>query len=911
MIRNTTFILFLFLWALQVNAQFMVDPTQGPGQSLLGNVEFSGLQNIDENLVLRRLGLEENTPYHPSVLRDKIQVGIKELYASNWFSDVEVLADYKDGGSLDLIVRLVEKPTAGDVYFEGHDEYLSEDLLEMVGILPGQSYGPEDVERYRQRIIEKYKEDGYLLVQISTDEVMNPNTGRKDITFNILEGQKLKVADILIFGNETLDSIGIVDAMGSEIDSWFGDGEFRVDQFKNDLDSILEHYRSFGFLDAAIVSDSVEYINDPSFHLYIGSTLPDSVKMPSLLNQINASLKKKDHPLTLAYKRFKNVRAGYFRRFKSRSENRFIATPPILNEVELVHFLNKTLDIKSLREAFIGDFALGHSSSNPLLVDLLAKEDISEAEQRFAVRHLFENRYPVIKYADANSSSKVKLHVSLSEGRQYYMGNFVFEGNEVYNDAQIASQYLVDSNQVFNMQLYRQSIQNIYNIYREEGYLFLQAKDKMDYRDSIVDVKINFVEGKPASINKIYVVGNTTTRDKVIRREIKIFPGDTYRQSLLERSFRDIMQLNYFDMVYPDVKIVGEQEVDLEFKVAEREAGTGQFNAGVQYNATEGFVGTLGVSIPNCCIGDGRKVDLTLEFGPNKQNYVLGITEPWFLDYKLGLGGSINYTNYSYDDGRPDVTRRGFSVFSWKRLTIPDDYFVFQTTYNWQENIQGDNSPGVVLYTGLESSVEFSLTRDDKNLPQFPTDGSRFQLSHQYAGLGGDFKFHKTDFSSKWWFPIIGDVALRLENNFGVITGDAIQYRTLYLMGGSIGYQGQMRGYPSGAIGNSQIGRSYYSFTSELSVPVVDQQFYLLGFFDAGNVFGGVFNTAETPENSELPSPIDEVDLTNLYKDYGFGFRIVIPMLGILGFDFGWPLVQQDGLGLTGMQTNFVITQGF
>ncbi len=256
-----------------------------------------------------------------------------------------------------------------------------------------------------------------------------------------------------------------------------------------------------------------------------------------------------------------------------------------------------------------------------------------------------------------------------------------------------------------------------------------------------------------------------------------------------------------------------------------------------------------------------------------------------------------------------------------KRLKWPDDYFYGQIGYSWLMNKQGPNiDDSYVVYTGIESAINFRIVRDDKNLPQFPTEGSRYVLDVQVADnlLFSDFSFIKTELTIKWWFPLFSDrLAIALTNEYGVIFGDQLQYRTLYTMGGVMGYEGTMRGYSSGSIGYRRLGRSYQYIGAELQLGIVPQTFYLLPFFfDAGNVFGERYDP-KTKVAKPSRNPLSEWDPTSLKKDIGFGFRVVVPMLGIIGFDFAWPLdVGETYTGLQrtkvgDMEFNFVIGQGF
>jgi outer membrane protein insertion porin family len=321
-------------------------------------------------------------------------------------------------------------------------------------------------------------------------------------------------------------------------------------------------------------------------------------------------------------------------------------------------------------------------------------------------------------------------------------------------------------------------------------------------------------------------------------------------------------------------------------------------------------------------MGDGQAASFSVEYGADKKSASVSFQEPWLFDKPITLGTSLSYSWWNmskYDD--PDITRYGGSVYLGKRLKWPDDYFYGQIGYSWLMNKQGPNiDDSYVVYTGVESALNFRLLRDDKNLPQFPTEGSRYVLDIQWAddALFSDFSFVKTELTIKWWFPLFRDrLAIALTNQYGVIMGDQLQYRTLYTMGGVMGYEGMMRGYSSGSIGYRRLGRSYQYTGAELQLGLVPQTFYLLPFFfDAGNVFGERYNPrTKVPEPSR--NPLNEWDPTSLKKDIGFGFRVIVPMLGIIGFDFAWPLdvgetysgTQRTEVG--DMQFNFVIGQGF
>ena len=517
---------------------------------------------------------------------------------------------------------------------------------------------------------------------------------------------------------------------------------------------------------------------------------------------------------------------------------------------------------------------------------------------------------------------RLDVRISITEGRRYYRGRVSFNGQDVLNERQLMAQTTLDSGDILNQKKLEAEEQNLSMAYREEGRLFVQINPVKTYRDSVVDVLYMIKEGPPASVGQVIVEGNTKTRDKVIRRELRLFPGDLFRQSLMMRSFREIMQLNFFDNVVPDIRPSSQDGVvDLVFRVSEKEKGTGTFSAGGAYSQSDGFVGTLGLQIPNVW-GTGRRVDANVEYGNYKKSTRLGFTEPWFMDTPthVGIDGFWTHQRDQYDTTY-DYISTGFGLSLGRRVSWPDDYFSVGSGYGFSINrYQGVNSDksGMLRTDGLESSLSFTLTRDDKDLPLFPTSGSLFQLTYRRIGgpLGGTFDYHQGSAVAKWWFPTIEKFVLGLEAQTGILGGKVIQTSALYREGGLLGYQGKMRGYDAASLGLNRVGRSYLSATAELRYPVADQLFYLIGFMDAGNVFGKALRTQVDHTVTSLPNPWEEIDMGNLKRDWGFGFRLNIPMMGILGFDFAWGLDDGEGsdgqsVSNTGMHPNFTIEQPF
>jgi outer membrane protein insertion porin family len=889
----------------------------------VGNISIEGTLYTDPAALKPRISLKENRSYSPSGLAEQVKKSMESLYETGMFNDIKVFAQYGENGEVDLIFEVSEQPALDTLLIQGFDELTEDELRLKTRMAAGAVYSKSELERDRQAILSHYREQGFLLAQAWVEEI--PVGDHKNrVTIYVSEGNKVMVDSILVSGNDDVPKEEILERMQTKTDSWWGGGDFKTDVFNSDRDSVINSARHYGFLDAELLKYSATYLPDSTCRFYLGLTARKSATLPVLYSQLNKNISDKENPLHYLAGKSIAMSSHYYKEYRAQmGDAQAFPLPDIQNERLATDILNNIITYNTLRKEWIKSLK-GKVWKNHKIDSLFKLKKRTPYQDKLLVRYTLEETIPALApYDSINTASYVRIDIELKEGRKYYAGNVHFTGNEVLPTEYLQAQVRLDSGKVFDYYLYEATRKAITDSYREDGYLFVQLGETKTYvNDSIVNLNFALVEGLPAQIHKVFVRGNTKTKDKVIRREIKLYPGDTYRQSLLERSFRDIMQLNYFDNVVPDIQVAGEQDVDLVFMVSEREAGTGQFGAGAAYSQADGFVFTLSLSIPNCCMGDGQSANMNAEYGIDKKSIALGFSEPWFRDTPTRLGMSANYSWWGSSYSAHDILRYGGSVYVGRRLTWPDDYFYAQTGVSWQRNEQGPNVPGsLVLFTGNEASLDFVIIRDDKNLPIFPTEGSRYVLSVSRAFPGflwGNFDFWQADLSIKWWFPLWSDkLALGVTNEFGVITGDSLQYRTLYQMGGALGYKGLMRGYAAGSLGAYRLGRSYQYFGAELTWPVAPNRFYLLPiFFDAGNVFGQRYSFNEKVEKESVGSPLRDWDISSLKRDFGFGFRVIVPMLGIIGFDFAWPLDPgefggYDAPAVGTMEFNFIISQGF
>ncbi|MCH8028106.1 MAG: outer membrane protein assembly factor BamA [candidate division Zixibacteria bacterium] len=555
------------------------------------------------------------------------------------------------------------------------------------------------------------------------------------------------------------------------------------------------------------------------------------------------------------------------------------------------------------------------------------------------------------------TSNLMTIYIDLYEGPLYYFGKLEIKGTEKLPNGYLYSKMKFKESDIFNAEKYQESIVELYTAYQDIGHLHIQVIDEKKTRnDSIIDVSYEISEGLPSLINLVKIIGNTKTKDKVIRREISSLPDQVFNRTKLIRSVRDVMALNYFANAIPDLVDLPNGDVDVVFDIKEKQ--TGEIMAGAGYNSQDRLVGNVGMAIPNFR-GIGQRLSFNIEFGSRRNSFSLSFTEPWLFDRPTLLGSDIFALNRrwfsDYTEGR-----RGGSLRLGRRLRWPDNYFRVFATYRLeetrfndfaqnfvernsyktidlysytdtlgnptQETIVkiGDAYPGSILQYNevwnASSRFSFTIRRDSRNLPEFATAGADLSYTFSQNGgfLGGFWEFQKHTISIAKFFPLIGKLALAARIQYNVITSPQGDNRILIserFTPGGTAYDGVVRGYsdgtltPDSIVTNSDV-TNYYTgeppkdsaqFDStfvaggfetrvrgkymlitnlELQFPLVERQIYALAFFDAGNSW-------LHKDDIKLPK--------TLYKSYGFGFRIAVPGIGTIGFDFGYPLDNLDG----------------
>lgn len=524
--------------------------------------------------------------------------------------------------------------------------------------------------------------------------------------------------------------------------------------------------------------------------------------------------------------------------------------------------------------------------------------------------------------------NRMTIYIEMYEGPRYYFGTTTFTGNSLISSDKLHRALKYTPGAVFNQEKYEESMQELYGAYQEEGYLRARIMDTRQTRDSTIDFAYDIVEGLPSQIRLVEISGNTKTKDKVIRREMIVRPGQTFRRSYLMRSLRDVMQLNFFGNVVPDVRDLPSGDVDLIIKVEEKT--TGQVSAGAGYSGQDKLVGNLGLGIPNFR-GMGQSFNISVDFGSRRNSVSLGFTEPWFFGTPTLVGSeiySLNRVWYSdFTEGR-----RGGALRLGRRLRWPDTYsriywryrledvryYDFSDDYRLQSGdsiiVNNDGSTSYIPYSSSlltygerwmrTSAMSLTLERDSRDLPMFATSGARVAYTGELAGgiLGGSWKYYKHLATADRYIPLKGGLALVGRAKFGYISANKnadIPYAERFAPGG-VDYDGTVRGYPDASLSPRSVNNTYLGgmaevvYNLELQVPVMKNQMYLLAFADAGRAW-------QSKREIKL--------FSGLYRGVGVGFRMVVPGVGVIGFDFGNALDQAPG-EKKGWRAHFQVSQG-
>lgn len=479
------------------------------------------------------------------------------------------------------------------------------------------------------------------------------------------------------------------------------------------------------------------------------------------------------------------------------------------------------------------------------------------------------------------------ITINLVENKKYYVGDIAFNGNTLFPDRYLTNMIRLESGGVYNLAKSEESLQNMYSIYADEGYIYGSIVPIENVRDSIIDIEYVFNESSPANIERVLITGNFRTREKVIRRELFTIPGERYRRAGVVRSQREIFNLGFFE----DVQVLpgtpdDSGNIDLIFNVKEKE-GVGTFGGGVSYSAQDRLTGYIEVSHPNI-FGRGQRIHTKFELGGRLTNFQVGFVEPWFLDTRTSAGIDLYYVNRNWDY----YNKRDLGLSTNFSFPFYLDYTRFNYNFRVERtqvlDISRTYEPPETGYSLYDDTIPkwtvanaFTITRDARDYIFNASSGSYMSLSAELANkvLFANVDYSRYMFDARAYFPLFWKVVLMTRMKAGIVTSrdgdDEVPiYKRFYA--GGIGPDG-VRGYPDRSLsprdetGRAIGGNALWVNNIELKVKF-SQSLAFLVFYDLGNTF---------------PSYRD-MNLHDLYRGAGMGIRVEVPMMGVIGFDFGY-----------------------
>ena len=577
-------------------------------------------------------------------------------------------------------------------------------------------------------------------------------------------------------------------------------------------------------------------------------------------------------------------------------------------------------------------------------------------------------KYNQIGYRDAqithdtsyiNDDNTITIEITINEGKPYRFGSIDFIGNSIYSSSFLYQKLGIKEGDIFDQSILNSRLfadpegTDISSLYLDDGYLFFNATPiETSINDNKIDLEIRIYEGEQARISNVKVKGNTKTNDHVIMREIRTRPGDLFKRSDIMRSQRELAQMQYFNAEKFDVKVDPDgvrNEVDITYVVEEKSSDQIQLQGG--WGAGR-VVGSLGLSFNNFSTknffkkekwtplpsGDGQILSLSASSnGIYYQNYNIAFTEPWLGGKKpnslsVSLYKSIS-SNGQQGDSRQAIEIAGLTIGLGKRLKFPDDYFTLYNAINLQQYKLINNQSFFSFSNGYSNNINYNIKIGRNSTDQliYPRRGSNFSLSlkitppysmfdgiDDYSSISDQEKYawieyYKWKFKSSWFSAFSEKLVLNTRVEMGLLGAynnnlGVAPFERFYVGGdgmSGMGYQFDgrelisLRGYSNNSI-SPQTGATIYSkYTTELRYAVSlnpSSTVYALAFLEAGNAWDS----------------FDNYNPFQVKRSAGFGVRLMLPMIGMMGLDYGWGL--DDIVGrpdANGGQFHFSIGQQF
>ncbi|MFH1768242.1 MAG: outer membrane protein assembly factor BamA [Candidatus Omnitrophota bacterium] len=548
-----------------------------------------------------------------------------------------------------------------------------------------------------------------------------------------------------------------------------------------------------------------------------------------------------------------------------------------------------------------------------ILKNEILEDDIKRVEDFYKERGFSE---VAVDYAIDYVGKDIYITITINEGSRSYMGRVKVEGNKKIASSEIDKVIDLRSGEVYVDKRIGENVNNIRGVYVDEGFIYAQVNPVTYYNPQTdkIDVTFNIIENDVAYVEKIEVRGNVKTKDKVIRRELRIYPGDKFAGVKIRKSRQRLDNLGFFEEIRFDSK-KGSKANWEDLIVDVKETKTGYMSFGGGYSSIDQLTGFVEVRQRNfdyknwsTFTGGGQDLSFLASFGSITKRYEVNFFNPWIFDkpiffgfegYKRGHDREED-VGYGYQE---DVT--GAAIKFGKEFS---DTYKAWVGYRFETvdiaNVSETASNALKEETGSNgfSTIEVGSSFDTRDNVFSPSKGIYFVNSLETSGgfIGGDKDFAKVNSQTSVFFPLINKSVIEFRAKAGL--ADAFSdtekipiYKRFFSGGASTirGYHERKIGPIDSISGDPLGGEALFVGNVEYVYPLVDV-LKMATFFDSGNVWG---------KRSDFLSG-------GLKSSVGLGVRVKTP-LGPVKLDYGWPLNKEPGEEGKEGRFHFSISRGF
>ena len=727
----------------------------------VAEILVEGNKRIDEDAIKRVISTEPGDIY----VAQKLSQDLKAVYSMGYFDDIRIEAKKGPAGKI-IIFKVKEKATIREIKIKGNKAIDVEDINKAINISSGSILNIYKIQSNLKQIEDLYKDKNYHQVKV-TYNIHQLEHNQADLEFVIEEGEKILIKKIILEGNRDYSARKLKKMMKTSEKgflSWLtSSGDLKMENLNQDVARLYAFYNNNGYIQAKVGEPNIEY-----------------------------------------------------------------------------------------------------------------------------------------------KDNWIYITIKIDEGPRFKVGKVNVAGDLIASEKKLLEKLKITKETFCNREIIHDDVLVLTDFYSDEGYAYPNIVPRMD-QDSdklVVNITYEIDKGKQVYFEKIIIGGNTRTRDKVIRRELKVYEGELYNGQLLKRSVRNLYRIEFFE----DVKVntsKGSSDDKMILKLDVTEKHTGAFTFGGGYSSYENVFAMFSIAERNL-LGRGQTLQFKGQLGGRTTKYSLSFTEPWLFDMPLAAGLDLYDWETDYDDYYKNSLGGGirfsYPVFDYTRAYLGYNYDTTEiesiNTYYASDSIM--DMLGATITT---SSISTSLGYDSRDRTFNPTEGSEHRITVQYAGLGGEVGFTKYTAETGWYVPLFKSTVGFVHGKTGLVhrnSGKILPDYERFFLGGI----NSLRGFDWEDISPKEVnkygyetevgGNKFVQFNFEYLVPLIKEAGIIgLIFYDTGDVY-------DEGEN---------VDLGDLRKSVGYGVRWYSPM-GPIRIEYGYILNPEEG-EKTGGRWEFTMGEAF